>query len=78
MICRYCLSEEWPLLLMTNACACRGTAGTVHVHCLLRWILFSSQGMCGVCKDVFLLPYAVVEAAEICFAAMDTLFRLVK
>lgn len=78
MRCRYCFDDNLPFLLVENTCSCKGTSGTVHLHCLLRWIIFSSQGMCGVCKDVFLLPYAVVDAAEICFAAMETVSSLLK
>lgn len=76
MICRYCLDDNLPFLLIDSACSCKGTSASVHLHCLLRWIVFSSQGMCGVCKDVFLLPYAVVEAAEVCFAAMESIVNL--
>jgi len=76
MICRYCLDDDYPLLLVTRACSCSGTAGAVHIHCLLRWIVFSSQGMCGVCHDVFLLPYAVVDAAEVCLAAVASIATL--
>lgn len=61
MTCRFCLDDDWPLLLVQNSCACRGTAGSVHLHCLLRWILHSSQGACGACGALFFLPEEAVD-----------------
>ena len=53
MTCRYCFDEEWPVLLLRDVCACKGTCGPVHIHCLLRWIMRSAQVTCGVCGDVY-------------------------
>ena len=47
MTCRICLESDGVLI---SPCACKGTGGYVHEHCLKKWIDESKSYTCEICK----------------------------
>ena len=50
MACRICLEEDPPLV---SPCACKGSTGYVHEHCLNKWIETSGKTTCEICKEEY-------------------------
>ena len=52
--CRICLEEVFDNQLK-RYCDCIGSAGNVHKHCLLEWILTSGKTSCEICNRDFII-----------------------
>ena len=52
MACRICLEESGELI---SPCACKGTAGYVHVECLEQWVHTDGKNrkQCEICQQEF-------------------------
>ena len=53
MSCRICLEEDGTLI---SPCACKGTSGYVHEHCLTKWIEQDPDNpktKCEICHSDF-------------------------
>lgn len=48
MACRICLEEDKPLV---SPCACKGSSGYIHEHCLNKWIETSGKNRCEICHE---------------------------
>lgn len=45
--CRICYEEDGVLI---HPCACKGTVGGIHVHCLKKWVKESDKTTCEICR----------------------------
>ena len=50
LTCRICYEEGGDLI---RPCACKGTAGNIHVHCLKHWVKESGKNTCEICKTEY-------------------------
>jgi hypothetical protein len=50
MACRICLEEDAPLV---SPCACKGSSGYIHEHCLNKWIETSGSNTCEICHEEY-------------------------
>uniref|UniRef100_A0A7E4UUW1 RING-CH-type domain-containing protein n=1 Tax=Panagrellus redivivus TaxID=6233 RepID=A0A7E4UUW1_PANRE len=49
-VCRICQSETG---IMVRPCACAGTMGDMHEHCLNEWVVRSRTQSCEICKQSY-------------------------
>lgn len=64
-ICRICYEEDETESKLLNPCACSGTIGYIHEHCLKKWIktkqLTISNYKCELCHKKLMLKKIFVE-----------------